>query len=324
MSTVSAAAPSRSLDRELIQRGIRIAALLALVAYALLTDNFFDGGNLQAIVSSMSYVGLIAVGMTLIVLSGNLLSFTLGVTASAGTLLCLATLRWGVPASLATVLAFGALVTGVQGFVIGWLRANPIIVTIAANSIISGVVLQITGGDRIRQSGGGVEWMAGTLAGVPVEAVFFLVVALLVQLVLSTTLFGRNVILTGTNVLAARAAGIRTWRTVTVVYLIAGACAGLVGILLAARFGSQGFVQSTAGGIQYDFDAIAAVLIGGTVMSGGRGSVLRTIGGVAFVAVLTDVLVLRGYSTELQILVKGLTVAAVILLGALDNRRERR
>jgi ribose/xylose/arabinose/galactoside ABC-type transport system permease subunit len=288
--------------------------------FALATDGFLETDNLRSVASSMSYVGLIGVGMTLIVLSGNLLSFTLGVTASASTLLMLTTLRYGVPVALVITIGFAAAVTAVQGTFIGWLRANPIIVTIAMHSMIVGVALQVTGGERIAQSGGGVGWMAGQPGGIPAETIFFLAVAAVVQVVLSTTRFGRHVFLTGANADAARVAGLPTWRTVTAVYAVAGACAGLVGVLLAARFGSTGFVQSAAGGIQYDFDAIAAVLIGGTAMAGGRGSVTRTVLGVAFVACLTDVLLLRGFSTEAQILVKGLVVLAVVLLAALDRR----
>jgi len=294
--------------------------VLALALFAVSTDGFLEQANLRSLAASSALVGLVAVGMTFITMSGNILSLSLGVTAAASTLLFLATLQYGIAVALALTVLLGVVSTGLQGVLIGWLGANPIIVTVAANSVVAGLALQITGGDRVGVSGGGGSWLRSDPLGVPFEFLAFAVVAVAGHLILARSSFGRAVALMGTNRDAARVAGVRLVQTTTGVYAFAGMTAALVGVLLAARYGATGFAQGRGDGIQYDFDAIAAVVIGGTAIEGGRGSVPRSVLGVAFLAVLGSVLLLRGLETEWQILVKGLLVLAVIL--ALRGHRD--
>jgi ribose/xylose/arabinose/galactoside ABC-type transport system permease subunit len=119
----------------------------------------------------------------------------------------------------------------------------------------------------------------------------------------------------GSNLQAARAAGVSIWRTVAGSYVLAGLFAALAGILLSARYGSGDMEL----GVGYDYDAIAAVLVGGTAIHGGEGSVMRTLMGVAVVAVIQVVLLLHGFSQQMQYLMTGLIVLAVILLHGLGE-----
>jgi ribose/xylose/arabinose/galactoside ABC-type transport system permease subunit len=122
--------------------------------------------------------------------------------------------------------------------------------------------------------------------------------------------------MTGSNSKAATAAGVSTATAVTTAYVIAGACAAISGILLAARYGS-GDMELGAG---YDYTAIAAVLVGGTAITGGAGSVVRTLVGATLIAAIEVVLLLRGYSEQLQYLITGLIVLAVIMLHTIGER----
>ena len=121
----------------------------------------------------------------------------------------------------------------------------------------------------------------------------------------------------GSNMRAATAAGISTATTITVAYVLAGACSAISGVLLAARYGS-GDMEIAAG---YDYAAIAAVLVGGTTIQGGSGSVVRTLVGVTVVAIIEVVLLLRGFSQQLQYLITGIIVLGVIMLHTIGERR---
>jgi ribose/xylose/arabinose/galactoside ABC-type transport system permease subunit len=312
------AALRRSLPRPRhIALIIRLAAAAAIAIYALMTPGFLSPLSFNALLTAVSFVGCVAVGMTFITLTGNIMSLALGATVSASTLIFLAGLSLGiVPAVLATLL-FGILITGAQGFLVGHFRANPILVSVAALSLLLGGAAFATGGHRIYPSGAGLEIFKARYAGVPVNAWCFFATVAAGQFILSWTRVGRMMTMVGSNIRAAAAAGIGTTSAVTIAYVIAGACAAISGILLAARYGSGDMEVGTG----YDYTAIAAVLVGGTGIAGGSGSTVRTLVGVFVIAVIEVVLLLRGYSEQLQYLITGLIVLCVIMLHTLGERR---
>jgi ribose/xylose/arabinose/galactoside ABC-type transport system permease subunit len=205
----------------------------------------------------------------------------------------------------------------VQGALVGYIRANPILVSIAGLSLVIGGAALATGGQRIYPGGEGLQMFKGRVAGIPVEALYFFATVIVGQFVLSWTRIGREMIMAGSNLRAAIAAGIDTAKAVTIAYVIAGACSAVAGVLLAARYGS-GDMELGAG---YDYTAIAAVLVGGTAIQGGSGSVVRTLIGVTVIAIIEVVLLLRGFSQQLQYLITGLIVLAVIMLHTIGERR---
>jgi len=157
----------------------------------------------------------------------------------------------------------------------------------------------------------------GRVAGIPIEALYFFGTVLVGQFVLSWTRIGREMIMVGSNLRAAIAAGVNTARAVTFAYVLAGACSAVACVLLAARYGSGDMELGTG----YDYTAIAAVLVGGTAIGGGSGSVVRTLIGVAVIAIIATVLLLRGFSQQWQYLITGLIVLAVIMLHTIGERR---
>jgi ribose/xylose/arabinose/galactoside ABC-type transport system permease subunit len=296
---------------------IRLAAAAVIAIYALTTPGFLTPLSFNALLTAISFVGCVAVGMTFITLTGNIMSLALGATVSASTLIFLACLSLGIlPAFLATLL-FGIVITGAQGFLVGHFRANPILVSVAALSLLLGAAAFATGGHRIYPSGAGLEIFKARIAGIPVNAWCFFATVAVGQFILSWTRIGRMMAMVGSNVRAATAAGIPTTAAVTVAYMIAGACAAISGVLLAARYGSGDMEVGTG----YDYTAIAAVLVGGTGIAGGSGSTVRTLIGVFVIAVIEVVLLLRGYSEQLQYLITGLIVLCVIMLHTLGERR---
>jgi ribose/xylose/arabinose/galactoside ABC-type transport system permease subunit len=307
------------LDRVAVRHmvlAVRLIGAAAIVLFALFTPGFTSPLSINSLLTAVSFTGCVAVGMTFITLTGNIMSLCLGATVSASALTFLACLSLGVFPAVLLALAFGIAVTAAQGWLIGFFRANPILVSIAGLSLLIGGAAWATGGQRIYPGGAGLQVFKGRVAGVPVEAWIFLITVVIGQFILSWTRVGRAMIMTGSNSKAATAAGVSTATAVTTAYVIAGACAAISGILLAARYGS-GDMELGAG---YDYTAIAAVLVGGTAITGGAGSVVRTLVGATLIAAIEVVLLLRGYSEQLQYLITGLIVLAVIMLHTIGGR----
>jgi len=252
-----------------------------------------------------------AVGMTLITLSGHIMSFSLGAMAAASAIVFVVSLKsFGFYGAIAAALACGMLINGLLGFFVGSIRSNPIIITIAANVLIYGFATWLTNNETFRIGlEPQVELLNSRYFGVPSNFIVFVVIAAACQLLLSFTPFGRRVYLVGSGIRAAEASGLPVTSVIFFVYALAGLLAAVAGILLACRFHQAN--MSLASGA--DYDAIAAVLVGGTAIQGGHGSVLRTVCGAAVLVVLQNVLLLHGFQEEWRYLITGLVVLFVIL-----------
>ena len=300
------------LDRARLFSVAQAIGLVVLVAVILSTPGFLAGPSILSLLTTVSFIGCVAIGMTLITISGNIMSFSLGATVGVTAMVfILAVNALGFGLGLIAGLIFGSLITGLQGFAVGWVRANPIIVSIAALALIYGVTQAFAEKGTIYADPGTVPaFIKGKIAGMPIEFLVFLVSAVVAQFILSATRFGRNLFMVGSSFRAAEAVGVRTWRTVTGAYLWAGLFTSLAGIMLAIRYDSANMDY----GVGYDYDAIAAVLVGGTAIGGGQGSALRTLAGVMVIAAVQVMLLLKGLRQEWQYLAAGLIVLAVIIL----------
>jgi len=296
---------------------VRIVAGAAIAIFALSTPGFTSSLSINALLNAISFIGCVAVGMTFITLTGNILSLCLGATVSASALIFLASLSFGVLVAFVLAVLFGIAITAAQGALVGYLRANPILVSIAGLSLLIGGAALATGSQRIFPAGEGLQMFKGRIAGIPIETLYLFATVAIGQFVLSWTRIGREMVMVGSNPRAAQAAGLRPAVAVTVAYALAGAFSAVSGILLAARYGS-GDMEVGAG---YDYTAIAAVLVGGTAIQGGSGSVIRTLIGVTVIAIIEVVLLLRGFSQQLQYLIMGLFVLTIIMLHSLGERR---
>jgi ribose/xylose/arabinose/galactoside ABC-type transport system permease subunit len=298
--------------------GLAALGLVVLVVLALTTDRFLTVENIKAILSSASIVGIMALGLTFITLIGSLVSLAIAATAVMGAMVFLVELNLGLVPALAIAMAAGAAVTALQGLIIGAWGANPVILTIGAGFLLSGITTKASGGVIVQPTGGGFSTLNSTPLGVPLGVYVMVVLALVFQFVLKRTVLGRRVTLIGENRDAARAAGMRIPRITAIAFAIAGASFALGGAFLGAfNKGASAQLEGTA-----TFDVIAAVLVGGTLISGGRGSALRTLAGAIVIATISDLLLLRGFNTGAQILLKGVLVVVVVLATWVASRRE--
>ncbi len=289
---------------------IQWVAMAAIVLFAVSTPGFLSTTSIRSLLTTVSFIGCVAVGMTFITLSGNIMSFSIGASMSATTIVFMLSVSLGLGPALILAFFFCALINGIQGWVIGFFRANPLIISMAAYALIIGGAIYITGGRGIYPLTNETEILKANLGPVPGPLAAFLIAVIVGQCILSFTRFGRNIYLVGTNPRAAKAAGIEPWRTVLWAYVAAGLFTAVSAVLVAARYRSGDMEH----GIGYEYRAISAVLVGGTAIQGGEGSVVRTLAGTLFIAVMQGLLILRGFGIEMQYLLIGLIVLGVIML----------
>jgi simple sugar transport system permease protein/ribose transport system permease protein len=299
----------RPAGSRLALRALAVAVLLAIAVVAVTTDRFLTWDNAKAILNSASLVGIMALGLTFVTLVGSMVSLAVSPTAVIAAMAFLSLLDVGIVPALAIGIVAGAVVTAVQGTIVGAWNANAVILTIGAAFLINGFADKANGGQIVRPAGDGYTALNSVALGVPIAVYVMIAVAVALQLVLTRTVLGRQILLVGDNREAARAAGVPITRVVTAAFALAGAAFGLGGAFLGAfNQGASTFLEGTL-----TFDVIAAVLVGGTSIAGGYGSPMRTLGGALAVAAITDLLLLRGLGTGPQIAVKGVLVAAVVI-----------
>jgi ribose transport system permease protein len=299
---------------------VRLATLLLFIIAAIGVPNFASASNIAAIIYAATTVGIAAVGLATITLSGNLFSLSLGATAAFASIIFASFVSSGIYLAVAGALGMGVLVGLAQGAAIGMMRCNPIITSIAVASIVTGIASTLSGGRTIMGQGD-TSWLGSgvIVPGLPNQALVFLLVALVLDLIVQRMRIGRELRLTGSNPVAAQMAGLRTKSAVVMANVISATTAAAAGVLIAAQSSTGNLLV----GADLDFNAISAVLVGGIAIAGGRGRVLDAAVGALFLALLGNILLVNNFSYEVQLMVKGLAVLLSVALGAMLLRMRR-
>lgn len=291
---------------------VGLVVVCVLMGFA--SDNFFTLANILNVLRQVSVVGILAVGMTFVILTGGIDLSVGAVMALAGTVAAGLMVNMGLPAglSLAAALMVGLGLGLVNGALVAWGRMPAIIVTLAMMGIARGLGLIYSGGYPISGLPSWVAWFGiGRIGVVPVPVIIMLVVYALAWVLLQRTPFGRHVYAIGGNETAARLSGVRTGRVKLAVFAISGLTASLAAIVLTGRLMSG---QPNAG-VGFELDAIAAVVLGGTAIAGGRGLILGTLIGAVLLGVLNNGLNLMGINPYMQDVIKGLIILLAIYIG---------
>ena len=306
----------------LIENGIIIAFLLLVAALALSSEHFLTGPNIRNVLRQTSINGLLAIGMTFVIL-------TAGIDLSVGSVLAFGGMIAAIFASsslgeqfpLYVALPMGMLagmaLGMVNGSLVAFFRVPPFVVTLGMLSIARGLTLIASNGMPVSRLS--PEYIAigqGMVFGIPVPVLIFFGVFAVAWIVLYQTPFGRYVYAVGGNEEAARISGVNTRMVKFTVYGISGALAALGGIILSART-TAGLPQA---GVAYELDAIAAVVIGGTSLAGGQGRLVGTLIGALIIGVVNNGLDLLGVSAYYQLTFKGAIIVAAVLLDSLRQR----
>jgi erythritol transport system permease protein len=334
------AAVDRTGERGALNLLIRLRALIALAVviafFSVMAPNFLSVANAMIMAKHIAIIAILGIGMTFVVLTG-------GIDLSVGSIAGLAGIVAGalilngielglfgvvvfpsVPLIVLIVVCLGALVGGVNGVLITRFGVAPFIATLGMLYVARGVALLLSDGATFPNLVGhpafgnrGFPLLgAGRVLGIPVPVILLVVLGALAAFVATSTAFGRRVYAVGGNARAAFLSGIRVNRVRILVYVISGACAALVGMIVASDL----VAAHPASGETFELSAIAAVVLGGASLAGGRGTIGGTLIGACVIGVLNDGMVMLGISEFWQMVIKGAVIVGAVMLDRLQAR----
>lgn len=305
-------------DRYMAPAIAAFALLLLLIIAKATTPEFLTADNFLGVVRAASLTGIAALGMTFLTIARYYFSLSVEQTAALAAIVMALVLQDGLGLPLAIVAAL--IVSGVVGLLQGVVVANggnPIITTLGAGAALFGLAAVLTSNETIYISDKSVEFLAiGTPLGLPTQTWAFLILTAAAAIVLNWTRIGRTITLVGSNPDTAKASGMSVWRTTLFVFAVSAIGGGIVGIFVAAT-AHQGVVNQVPG---LNLEAVAAVLIGGTAIQGGEGSMVRTTLGAIFITLLQNLAVIRGYGAGPQILFQGIAIVAAVVVFSFVRR----
>jgi ribose/xylose/arabinose/galactoside ABC-type transport system permease subunit len=304
--------PRMTLTRGLSRYAIFVALVLECLIVGLATDTFFTQANLLNVLRQNAFIAILAAGMTFVILTGGI-DLSVGSVVALTGVVCAGQLAAGMGVAPAVLLALfvGLVVGAFNGIAVTVLRIPSFVVTLAMMLVVRGAAFKYTDARTIT----GLPEGFGALSGGAVAAGVMLSVFVVSWVVLTRTALGRHVHAVGGNLQAAWLAGVRVTRVQFLVFAISGLAAGLAGVLVASRL-NAGYPRA---GEYYELDAIAAVVVGGTSLFGGRGSIWGTLAGAFFIGILNNALNLFHVSTYDQLIVKG---GVLLLATSLDRWRD--
>jgi ribose transport system permease protein len=300
------------------QAALIVMLALLVIWFSLGSPYFLSLRNVSNILISVSVLGILSLPLTILLIQRQ---FDLSVASGAalcGMILALTSTDYGLPVGIAAAMLTGLAIGLLNGALVAWVGINSIIATLGTLSIFRGLTKVISNGQTIRMDG--FTFLgSGTLLYVPVSVILFGLIAFLFWFVTRYTVFGRNVYAIGANPEAARLAGIRVQATAFVSFVIAGVLAGLAGLILT----SQLRAASPVAALGLELSAVAAVVLGGTSLSGGRGSIVGTILGLLVLGVVDNGLIMLNMSSFWQEVARGVVLVLAVGFDQLRARLSR-
>ncbi|OMD59166.1 ABC transporter permease [Paenibacillus odorifer] len=306
------------------QKILAFASLIILViVFSLSSSNFFQFSNLVGILVSTAVIGVLALGATFVIITG-------GIDLALGTVMTFSSVMvgviitfWGLPVPLGIVggILAGALCGFVSGLMVAKMNIPPFIATLAIMMVTKGLSLVITGAKPIYFNDDPIFAkiaMGKMIPGIPNTIVIFLLLGMIASIILSKTIIGRYNFALGSNEEATRLSGVNTVKWKIIIYSITGIFSGIAGILMASRLNSA----QPSLGTGYELEAIAAVVIGGTSLSGGVGSILGTIIGALIMSVLTNGLQIMSVAQEWRTVIVGVVIIIAVYADILRRRKQ--
>lgn len=296
---------------------IWLFVILITLMFSISTDHFFDFGNFMNIMVQTSTIGLIALGMTFVMIDGNI-DLSVGATLALAATLAVDLQAYGVPVAVIIALASGVLIGALNGLIVWKTGVSAFIVTLGAMIGVRGLVFVYTQEQSFyAESFAFSDFGMSSIGPLPTLAVIFLGAALVMHLVLTRTVHGRNTFAVGGNREAAIDAGIRAGRHMMFNFMLVGFFAALAGVMLSTQMGA-----STPNlGRDYELWTITAVVLGGTKLAGGSGSIIGTLGGVLAIGILRNGMNLMQVPAFYVLVILGAILIAVLFIDQQVNRR---
>lgn len=325
--------PGLSIGHLLLEGRAFLALIVIIAVFSYLSPNYFTVSNFLIMASHVAIYGILAIGMLLVILNG-------GIDLSVGSILALSGVMAGammqgielqfagvilyppVWAVVVLTLALGGLIGAVNGILVAWFRVPAFVATLGVMYVARGIALLKTNGLTYNNLSGrpelgntGFDWLGfNRLAGIPISVIVLAVLALLTGLMLSRSSFGRWLYASGGNERAADLSGVPVKRVKITVYTLSGILSAIAGLVLSSQLTSAGPTAGTT----YELTAIAAVVIGGAALTGGRGTVRGTMLGAFVIGFLSDGLVIIGVSSYWQTVFTGAVIVLAVLMNSIQ------
>ena len=303
----------------LLKYSFAIVFVLLVVYLSFATTKFLTVSNIVNVFRQVSNQGIIAVGMTMILIMGQI-DLSVGALVAFAAVLNAIFLKWGlsIPMSILATLGVTCLWGVLNGYVTARFRLHAFLVTMATMTLIRGVTYTLTGGYPV----GGLPqdffiYGSGQLGFIPYPVLYMIAIFMLGAFVMSSTTFGRSIYALGGNEDAARLSGINVERVKIGVFVVSAAVSGISGLVLSSRL----MAGSPEIGIGWELDIVAAVIIGGTNIVGGEGKLSGTLLGVLFIGVLSNGMILLDITPYMQQVVRGLVILGAVILNSLQEKR---
>ena len=303
----------------LLKYSFAIVFVLLVVYLSFATSKFLTVSNIVNVFRQVSNQGIIAVGMTMILIMGQI-DLSVGALVAFAAVLNAIFLKWGlsIPMSILATLGVTCLWGVLNGYVTARFRLHAFLVTMATMTLIRGVTYTLTGGYPV----GGLPqdffiYGSGQLGFIPYPVLYMIAIFMLGAFVMSSTTFGRSIYALGGNEDAARLSGINVERVKIGVFVVSAAVSGISGLVLSSRL----MAGSPEIGIGWELDIVAAVIIGGTNIVGGEGKLSGTLLGVLFIGVLSNGMILLDITPYMQQVVRGLVILGAVILNSLQEKR---
>lgn len=308
-----------------------VVVALIIIGLIVSKGTFFAASNIQSILEAVALIGMVASGLIFITYSGNMTDMSIPLTMAVGGMMAVQTINFGFPVAMLIGILSGAVIGLVNGLMIGKFRANPIIWTWGFNLLLSGIVRVVWEGkqlyaDKVAKDTEAAQKAANTFYSIArtyigdyisLMAIVMIVMMVIAWFIHSKTKFGQKLKLIGTNYEVAKFSGINCTKTLVTAYIINGVCASIGGIFFAALRKTASYENGTG----YDFSCLTAVLLGGCLLNGGKGSVVGTFGGVLAYGILNNILSWIGLGTYEKYLVQGLVFLFIVWLNTYSNRK---
>ena len=316
----------KNIGRLLLEYNTIVICIIMVLISSIVSDVFFTSTNLANLLRQVSGIGVLSLGMLLVILTGGI-DLSVGSMVAMTSVLCgIFILNLPLPLAIACTILAGVLVGAFSGYLVSVHRIAPFIATLALMTVARGLGYIFSKGSPIILDDGGaplISFGSGYLLGIPNPVLLMLLVFISVAVLLRYTVFGRLIIAIGSNEEAVRLSGIRVMYYKWMVYAISGGFGALAGIISTSRTG----VGSPIIGVGLELDVIAAVVIGGASLNGGRGTALNTILGVLILGMIGNIMNLLNIPGYPQQVIKGIIIIAAVLLQGLQvriNNRENR
>lgn len=301
--------------------GIYAILVVVVIAAILVYPGFLGWPNVSALISQNAALGIVAVGMTFVIIAGGF-DLSVGATyAASGTFAAMATNAISYPAGVAVALATGLVAGLANGLIVTKLRVNPFVATLGTSTLFLGIVLIVSNKSPIVVEGASFRFLGqGSLGPIPIPILLLTIIAVVAWICLRLSVYGRRVQAVGGNSEASRLSGVRADLVQGSTYVVAGLCAAIAGLLGASQLGVG---QGSAGAL-IALNAIAVVVIGGTSLMGGEGSIMRTLVGLLILATINNIFFSLAVPSEWQGITQGIIIVAAVAFDQFMRRARSR